>query len=80
MTKKQLLNRIEIQGASIASLTATIKNREDSLQAHSDEIARLEKTLDSVELANRELHIKLNLHQNKINHLTSALKSTTSVL
>lgn len=80
MTKKQLTNLVAHLQGEIMSYRGTIKNREDRLVEHSDEIARLEKTLDSVELANRELHIKLNLHQNKINHLTSATKSLTAVL
>jgi len=80
MTKKQLLHRVSILETANTSLQGTIKNREDRLVEHSNEIGRMLKVIDDVEAANRDLHVKHNLLQNKINHLTSALKSTTSVL
>lgn len=80
MTKKQLLNRVSILETANISLHGTIKNREDRLQEHSNEIGRLIKVLDDVEAGNRDLHVKLNLANNKINMLTSALKSVTSTL
>lgn len=80
MTKKQLLQRLASLELANNSLQGTIKNREGRLVEHSDEIGRMLKVIDDVEAANRDLHIKLNLHQNKINMLTSALKSVTSTL
>ena len=80
MTKKQLLHRINILEMGNSSLQGTIKNREDRLVEHSNEIGRMLKVIDDVEAANRDLHVKHNLLQNKINMLTSALKSVTSTL
>lgn len=80
MTKKQLMNQIAALSTEVMSYQNLVKNRESRLQEHSDEIGRMLKVIDDVEAANRDLHVKHNLLQNKINHLTSALKSTTSVL
>ena len=80
MTKKQLLQRLASLELANNSLQGTIKNREGRLVEHSDEIGRMLKVIDDVEAANRHLHVKHNLLQNKINMLTSALKSVTSTL
>ena len=80
MTKKQLEVRLLNHAATIASLTATIENREDRLVEHSNEIGRMLKVIDDVEAANRDLHVQKMAMQTKINHLTSVAKSLTAVL
>jgi len=80
MTKKQLLQRINILETAKVALDGIVKNREDRLVEHSNEILRMQEVLDNIEAVNRDLHIKLNVHQTKINHLTSATKSLTAVL
>jgi hypothetical protein len=80
MTKKQLLQRINILETAKVALDGIVKNREDRLVEHSNEIVRMQGILDNIEAVNRDLHIKLNVHQTKINHLTSATKSLIAVL
>lgn len=80
MTKKQLMNQIAVLSTEVMSYKGIVKNREDRLVEHSNEIGRMLKVIDDVEAANRDLHVKHNLLQNKINMLTSALKSVTSTL
>lgn len=80
MTKKELVERIKELSFDVDNYKKGIEYREKSLQEHSDEIGRMLKVIDDVEAANRDLHVKHNLLQNKINMLTSALKSVTSTL
>ena len=73
MTKKQL----EILLADMKTKLTLAQNNYEAAYA---DVNRLAATLDDVEQKNREASTKLMLAQNKINHLTSALKSTTSIL
>lgn len=77
---KQMLAQLQNQQGDNESLKGSIKNREDRLVEQSNEIVRMQSVIDEVEQENRDLHVKSNLLQNKINMLTSALKSTTSIL
>ncbi len=57
-----------------------VSARDKALAEHSVEIDRLQKTLDDVEQANRDLHIKLNAANERNKALTSAVKWVVTAL
>lgn len=79
-TKRQLEKQVSDLKYDLEIKMKAIEYREKSLTEHSNEIGRMQSVIDDVEQVNRDLQVKLNLAQNKINHLTSAAKSLTSIL
>lgn len=83
----RLQNIIDNGKAENKKFADRIQELELQVKSHSEEntemikeFDRMQSVIDDVEQVNKDLHVKLNLAQNKINHLTSAAKSLTSIL